>query len=641
MDALGVVMIKHGEEFGEDSAYGQSLMNFGRAHCTMASFQESFALAFEETYLAAIRHSEDEIKEYQAQRKKLESRRLSYDAATSKLDKLKNSKKEKEREEAEEELENARVRYEETLEDVRARMWTIQENEIIQLRELTSFLDLELSFVRSFYEELQKVRDNWIDEETLKKLGAPQAKPPRSRPAPASRTPSIKSTMSAKKAAEQGSVDSSDDESVLSRTKSLSRRKSDAGSKPPSRSQSRASRKRSDSTATATSEKEKDKEAKPEKQSHRLSVAGWASSAMSSVTGRGKKDKDKEMFAALRDDDDSDRSDADEFGMPKSSKSQKHKSSVSGLPGASPRLPIRMVKSLSRSGSEKGQDKDKDFEGQARKQVIALHDFAAASVDELSFKAGDQIEVLSEVIDGWWMGELRGKRGLFPTTYTEVINTSSSSLPQKPPLPQRPSSSLTRSLSSTNGGSRTGSSLSSFEDGRHPFGGDNLHDGSARQSYEASIQSSHLDESSDDESGSLMHAQPVDDSFSSRYVAAVPPPAISVRRSTEALSTSPAKKAPPPPPPRRSGLTASPASTPPAIPSRPATLRSKSSQSSAASFAAIANTSLSVGGGGSEELTHSPFDSPRDEVMNTGCSEFKQNPFKPKGYCNNCFQTHA
>ena len=39
---------------------------------------------------------------------------------------------------------------EETLEDVRTRMYAIQENEVIQLRELTNFLDLEISFVHSY-----------------------------------------------------------------------------------------------------------------------------------------------------------------------------------------------------------------------------------------------------------------------------------------------------------------------------------------------------------------------------------------------------------------------------------------------------------------------------------------------------------
>ncbi|KAI0351220.1 BAR-domain-containing protein [Trametes cingulata] len=654
VDALGVVMIKHGEEFGEDSAYGQSLVSFGRAHCNVASLQESFAMTFEESYLSAIRQSEDEIKEYQVQRKKLESRRLSYDAAAAKLEKLKSAKKdkEKEREEAEEEYENAKARYEETLEDVRARMWAIQENEVVQLRELTSFLDLEISFVRSYLDELQKVKDHWIDEETLRKLGAPKARPP-PRPTSSSRANSIRSTKSAKKTAERDLIDSSDEEATVSRKKSFSRRKSETGSKPPSRPQSRASRKRSDSAVTATSEKddekdkekEKEKKAKPEKHSHRLSVAGWASSAMSSVTGRGKKDKDKDKFAALRDEEDEeeDKSETDEFGVPKAQSKAQKRLSMPGLPSTSPKLPIRMVKSASR-GSEKDKEKDnKENPGQGRKRVVALHDFAAASTDELSFKAGDQIEVLSEVLDGWWMGELKGKRGLFPTTYTEVINSSSSSLPQKPPLPQRPPSSLTRSLGLQNGSSRTGSSLSSLEDsGSHPFGDPTSHNGESRP-YEESIQSSHLSES-DDESGSLMRVQRIDDNFSSRYTSATPPPPPPpMRRGTDMPSSSTSssgKKAPPPPPPRRSTLTASPAPTPPALPSRPATLRSKSSQSSS-SFSFV-NTNPSGGGvSGPDELTYSPFDSPKDEAMKFGCSEFKQNPFKPKGFCSNCFQMHS
>ncbi|KAI0776612.1 hypothetical protein BD413DRAFT_225051 [Trametes elegans] len=641
VDALGVVMIKHGEEFGEDSAYGQSLVSLGRAHCTIASLQESFAATFEESYLSAIRQSEDEIKEYQVQRKKLESRRLSYDAAVVKVEKLKHAKKptDKEREEVEEEYESAKSRYEETLEDVRARMYAIQENEVVQLRELTSFLDLEITFAKTYVEELQRVKAGWVDEDTMKKLGAPKARPS-PRPTPASRAGSIRSTKSAKKPADRNSIDSSDDEgSVLPQKKSLTRRKSEAGSKPPSRPVSRASRKRSDSVATAVSEKDgkekdnKEKEAKPEK--HRMSVAGWASSAMSSVTGRGKKDKDKDKFAALRDEDDTEPSDTDEYGIPNAvSKPHKRKTSVPGLPSTSPKLPIRMLM------GGRGSDKDKDKENvekspQGRKRVVALHDFAAASVDELSFKTGDHIEVLSEVLDGWWMGELDGKRGLFPTTYTEVINSSSSSLPQKPPLPQRPPSSLTRSLGLGNGSSRTGSSLSSLDDNPYPFG-----NGSAARPYEESIQSGHLSDT-DDESGSLMRVQRVDDAFSSKYTSATPPlPPAPIRRETDAPSSaaSSMRKAPPPPPPRRLTVSA----TPPSLPSRPGTLRSKhSSQSgSSSSISVLAHTGLAVPVAGDDELTHSPFDSPKDELTRFGCAEFKQNPFKPKGFCNNCFQMH-
>ena len=64
------------------------------------------------------------------------------------------------------------VYSEETLEDVRVRMISIQENEVIQLRELTNFLDLEITFVKSYLDELQKVRAGWVDEYVLPAIHA-------------------------------------------------------------------------------------------------------------------------------------------------------------------------------------------------------------------------------------------------------------------------------------------------------------------------------------------------------------------------------------------------------------------------------------------------------------------------------------
>jgi hypothetical protein len=43
-------------------------------------------------------------------------------------------------------------------------MQAIQENEIQQLRALTSFFDLELNFAKQYYEVLQDVKANWCDE---------------------------------------------------------------------------------------------------------------------------------------------------------------------------------------------------------------------------------------------------------------------------------------------------------------------------------------------------------------------------------------------------------------------------------------------------------------------------------------------
>jgi hypothetical protein len=48
-------------------------------------------------------------------------------------------------------------------------MQAIQENEIQQLRELTSFLDLKLNFAKQYYEVLQDVKANWCDEYVLRR----------------------------------------------------------------------------------------------------------------------------------------------------------------------------------------------------------------------------------------------------------------------------------------------------------------------------------------------------------------------------------------------------------------------------------------------------------------------------------------
>uniref|UniRef100_A0A3Q4MNR5 Osteoclast-stimulating factor 1 n=1 Tax=Neolamprologus brichardi TaxID=32507 RepID=A0A3Q4MNR5_NEOBR len=53
--------------------------------------------------------------------------------------------------------------------------------------------------------------------------------------------------------------------------------------------------------------------------------------------------------------------------------------------------------------------------------VRALYNFKAEEADELEFSAGDIIEVLEVSDQTWWKGQLRGKKGLFPSNYTKPI----------------------------------------------------------------------------------------------------------------------------------------------------------------------------------------------------------------------------
>lgn len=43
-------------------------------------------------------------------------------------------------------------------------MHAIQENEVVQLRELTSFLDLEINFVEQYLNVLKEVKSDWYDQ---------------------------------------------------------------------------------------------------------------------------------------------------------------------------------------------------------------------------------------------------------------------------------------------------------------------------------------------------------------------------------------------------------------------------------------------------------------------------------------------
>lgn len=52
----------------------------------------------------------------------------------------------------------------------------------------------------------------------------------------------------------------------------------------------------------------------------------------------------------------------------------------------------------------------------------AQWDFQGGGEGELSFKEGDTINVTNQEDAGWWEGELKGKKGLFPSNYVEKLD---------------------------------------------------------------------------------------------------------------------------------------------------------------------------------------------------------------------------
>ncbi|KAM9347152.1 nostrin [Symphorus nematophorus] len=54
-------------------------------------------------------------------------------------------------------------------------------------------------------------------------------------------------------------------------------------------------------------------------------------------------------------------------------------------------------------------------------QCKALYDFTSEQEDELTLTEGDLIDIYAKEENGWWFGELNGRRGHFPSTYVEEL----------------------------------------------------------------------------------------------------------------------------------------------------------------------------------------------------------------------------
>ncbi|KAF8958549.1 hypothetical protein BDZ97DRAFT_2078518 [Flammula alnicola] len=652
IDILGVVMIVHGEEFGEESPFGNSLVKLGRAHCKIATLQEAYALTFKDTFLTSMDRFKDEIKEYEQLRKKLENRRQISDTATAKFEKLQNSKKEKDKREAEDEMDRAKQRYEETAEDLRAHMHAIQENEHNQLHDLTSLLDLETNFIQSYLDVLKDVKADWQDRSDSQPRSRTKVDGQIHTSRPASKASFIHPNGRDRANSTVSVVDadsSDDDASTTGQALSNKHTRSGSnGSRPPSRPSSRLSRKRTNSsaaTSNATSdekEKEKEKEKEVSGRPRKMSVAGWASSAVESVTGsRSKKSKDKDSFATL-DDTAAAKTVAEQQGdgahMIRKSSSfrslgrRSSNKSKENLPANSPVGPPRILKPPSL---------------QNNKVVRALYDFSGSS-DELSFKAGSDIVVVHEVLDDWWMGELNGQRGLFPTSYTEVI-------PSKPPVP-------TRSYKNSPGLSNDHDSdhLTSDVDEEQvlhavPMAVNRSPIFYGRFDDSASMTDSVADSLVDEEDRkshpiTMPQRMPFFEDWSEPTLTIRSTPRRSVLNSLDPAQqplinpaaslgtlTTPTKKIPPPPPPRRT-VSHNPSSGPP-IPER----KAPSFVSSHASSGSLSNlTPASSLSGNGHGYDRSPFESAieLDGASVAKCEQFRQNPFKPKGMCSNCLEFH-
>ena len=70
-------------------------------------------------------------------------------------------------------------------------------------------------------------------------------------------------------------------------------------------------------------------------------------------------------------------------------------------------------------------------------KAVVTFDYDAVEPDELSLKEGETIDVVKQEDGGWWEGICRGKTGVFPSNFVEIVKDSTqkdvNSLPDLPP----------------------------------------------------------------------------------------------------------------------------------------------------------------------------------------------------------------
>ncbi|XP_056390111.1 nostrin [Hyla sarda] len=94
-------------------------------------------------------------------------------------------------------------------------------------------------------------------------------------------------------------------------------------------------------------------------------------------------------------------------------------------PSKPPRGSIKKSKTWRGSTKKHGgnaQENGEDHNGECR----VLYPYASQRKDELDLQKDDCILIARKADDGWWYGTLNGKKGYFPATYVEEINSHSS-----------------------------------------------------------------------------------------------------------------------------------------------------------------------------------------------------------------------
>ncbi|SAM03715.1 hypothetical protein [Absidia glauca] len=152
----GESLLGHASMFPRDCVYWNILTSFGLGECQLSEAEGALAEDTVDNYIALLQEFNVGYKRYQSLCRKLESRRLDYDAKYKRLQKAK-----KEDPETEQCVQAAKVKFEETELDVVTSMISLQGTEEQHCDALQTLLDSQLAYHRKATSILENVGYEW------------------------------------------------------------------------------------------------------------------------------------------------------------------------------------------------------------------------------------------------------------------------------------------------------------------------------------------------------------------------------------------------------------------------------------------------------------------------------------------------
>ncbi|XP_014275952.1 endophilin-A isoform X3 [Halyomorpha halys] len=150
---LGECMVTYGRKLGDDSYFGQALLEMGEGLKQMADVKYALDDNTKQNFLEPLHHLQTkDLKEVMHHRKKLQGRRLDFDCKRRKQAKGSNI--------TDDEIKQAEEKFAESLHLAQMGMFNLLENDVEQISQLTTFAEALVEYHRQCSEILQTVVEN-------------------------------------------------------------------------------------------------------------------------------------------------------------------------------------------------------------------------------------------------------------------------------------------------------------------------------------------------------------------------------------------------------------------------------------------------------------------------------------------------